>query len=295
MGTAAATATGVFVTEMDVKFSYMEVAMSLSFKRLTRRSCAAIASVAIATAIFGCSTILTNTRVDREKGIKLYNDGQYADAAGAFRETIKHNPADLQSHLYLAQSLDHMGAYEQAVEQYRTTLQIMENSLEGRDNRPLRLKVLNELADAICKTQDHDTQQSILLHDAKSAEDQFLLAKVDRRLGDADSAIEAYHESLLLNGKDPEVHKELGIYLSQLGQTDAARAELKRAYALNPNDEETSAALRRVGVVPGPSLKDESDMARPIIPVGPLPELQIPNQQNNPSQGSQPTASSPRD
>src|SRR5689334_15345073 len=113
-----------------------------------------------------CAELMTNTRVDREKGIKLYNDGQYADAAGVFRETIKHNAADLQSHLYLAQSLDHLHAYEQAVEQYRATLRIMEKSLEGRDNRELRLKTLDQLADAIAHTQDHDTQQSILLHDA---------------------------------------------------------------------------------------------------------------------------------
>jgi Tfp pilus assembly protein PilF len=245
---------------------------------------------------FGCAQLTTNTRADRDRGIKLYNDGQYADAAGAFRETIRHTPADLQSHLYLAQSLDHMGAYEQAVEQYRTTLKIMENSLEGRDDRPLRLKTLNQLADAIAKTQDHDSQASILLHDARSAEDQFLLAKVERRLGDADAAIEAYRQATLLAPKDAEIRKEYGAYLGQLGQTDQARVELKKSYALNPSDQETAAALRRVGVVPGPSLKDESDMARPIIPVGPLPELQLPQQQQqNAAQPGQTTAANPRD
>jgi Flp pilus assembly protein TadD len=240
---------------------------------------------------------MTNTRADRDHGLKLYNEGQYADAAGAFRETIRHNPADLQSHLYLAQSLDHLGAYEQAVEQYRTTLKIMETSLEAQGNRPLRLKTLNQLADVIIKTQDHDQRASILLHGGHNAEDQFLLAKVDRRLGDADSAIEAYHQATLLDPKDSEIRKEFGSYLAQLGQTEQARTELKKAYALKPDDEETASALRRVGVVPGPSLKDESDMARPGIPVGPLPELQLGQQQPNASkEAGQPTASSsPRD
>ena len=266
-----------------------------SFNRLLSTTLKSAAVLALFLSAGACADLLTNTRVDREKGIKLYNEGQYADAAGVFHETIKHNSADLQSHLYLAQCLDHLHAYEQAVEQYRTTLRIMETSLEGRDNRELRIKTLDQLADAISKTQDHDSQQSILLHDARTAEDQFLLAKVDRRLGDADAALEAYQQSILLNGRDPEVHKELGIYLSQLGQNEKARAELKRAYALNPGDEETNAALRKIGIVPGPSLKDESDMARPIIPVGPLPELQF--MQNPPSgQSGQPTASSsPRD
>jgi hypothetical protein len=34
-------------------------------------------------------------------------------------------------------------------------------------------------------------------------------------------------------------------------------------------------ALRRVGVVPGPSLKNENDMAKPVIPVGPIPEMEL--------------------
>ena len=85
---------------------------------------------AVMVALGGCATdIITNGKESRDEGIKLYNDGRYADAAGAFRETIRHNPADLQSHYYLAMSLDRLGAYEQAIQQYRTTLKLMETTL----------------------------------------------------------------------------------------------------------------------------------------------------------------------
>ena len=48
---------------------------------------------------------------------------------------------------------------------------------------------------------------------------------------------------------------------------------LRRAYAINPNDEQVAAALRRIGVVPGPSLKDRNALATPPVPLGPIPEV----------------------
>jgi tetratricopeptide (TPR) repeat protein len=255
------------------------------------------ASVAVLVfSLGGCAEVMTNTRVERERGIKLYNEGQYADAAGSFRETIRHNPADVQTHYYLAQSLDHLGAYEQAIQQYRTTLGIMEKSLEGQENRALRLTALEQLATAVSKAQDRDPTTA-MLHEGKTAEDQYLRAKIESKLGDADAALEAYLRSTLLDGKDAVVHRDYGLYLAQLGQTERARLELKRAYALNPSDEQTTAGLRRVGVVPGPSLKDESDMAHPLVPVGPIPELNIPGLQQ-PAPGTadgQRAAVSPKD
>src|SRR5436305_14831043 len=106
----------------------MEVAVMICFTRLIGRALAPAAVLAVGIWAVGCAEVMTNTRVERDNAIKLYNDGRYADAAGAFRETIRHNPADLQSHYYLAMSLDRLGAYEQAIQQYRTTLKLMESS-----------------------------------------------------------------------------------------------------------------------------------------------------------------------
>ncbi|MDB5302469.1 MAG: hypothetical protein JWM97_18, partial [Phycisphaerales bacterium] len=113
------------------------------------------------------------------------------------------------------------------------------------------------------------------------AENQFILAKIGRRSGDADAAIESYSRASNMAPRDFAIAKEFGLYLDQLGQTERARKELRRAYALNSQDDEVANALRHVGVVPGPSLKDESDLARPLVPVGPLPELQLSQPQPN--------------
>ena len=36
-----------------------------------------------------------------------------------------------------------------------------------------------------------------------------------------------------------------------------------------------TAALRRIGVVPGPGLKNEKDLTAPPLPKGPLPEVNL--------------------
>jgi len=242
----------------------------------------------------GCTEVMTNTRVDREHAIKMYNDGNYADAAGALREGVRHNPADLQTHYYLALSLDRLGAFDEAIQQYRTTLKLMENSLEGRDSPEMRKRVLEQLADCVTKAHDSDPSTA-MLHDGTTAEDQYLRAKIESKLGDADAALEAYRRSLLLDNQQQEVRRDYGLYLAQLGQTDQARTELKRAYSMNPNDVKTAAGLRKVGIVPGPSLRDESDMAHPLVPLGPIPELQIPANGQDATADNQHATASPKD
>ena len=75
------------------------------------------------------------------------------------------------------------------------------------------------------------------------------------------------------------VAKEHGLFLLELNQRTKAAEELRRAYVLNvrarrPDDPQVNDGLRKLDVVPGPSLGEESDLAKPIIPHGPLPEPQ---------------------
>jgi hypothetical protein len=56
-----------------------------------------------------------------------------------------------------------------------------------------------------------------------------------------------------------------------LNQTARARQVLWQAGAIDQQDREVASALRQLGVVPGPSLQDKSDLAKPVIPVGPIP------------------------
>ncbi|MDB5174564.1 MAG: Tetratricopeptide repeat [Phycisphaerales bacterium] len=255
--------------------------MITSFLHRFFRITAAAGLLGVAIGTVGCADMMTDTRATRSAGIKLYNDGQYADAAGAFRNTVRAAPYDYGSHYYLGASLEHLGSYEQAISEYKTTLEIMTSSLEGKEDTKFRLKVVDSLASAIVKAQARDAEIAAINKAPASAENQFILAKIGRRSGDADAAIESYSRASNMAPRDFAIAKEFGLYLDQLGQTERARKELRRAYALNSQDDEVANALRHVGVVPGPSLKDESDLARPLVPVGPLPELQLSQPQPN--------------
>ena len=243
-----------------------------------------------ALALAGCNDVImnsmmVNTRESRNAGIKQYDAGEYAAAAATFRTTLRANPADYGSHYFLGASLAKMGSYEQAIQQYKTTLELMDIDLVGKEDHPFRMQALNSLADAAIASKDHDLQ-SITLKGSPPAENQFLLAKIDRGVGDADAALDAFNQASLLAPKDFDIAKEYGLYLLQLGQNDRARVELRKAYGLNTKDQQVASALRRVGVVPGPSLKDPSDLAKPSLPVGPIPEIQLPPLGGNGSAGA---------
>ncbi|HWE03874.1 MAG TPA: hypothetical protein VG326_15825 [Tepidisphaeraceae bacterium] len=235
-------------------------------------ACGTILSFALA--LTGCGEMTVNTLQSRNAGIKQYNDGQYVEASSTFRLALRGNPADYPSHYFLGASLAKMGSYEQAIQQYKTTLDLMNVDLVGQSDRPFRIQTINSLAEAIIASKDADIK-SITLKSSPAYENQFLIAKVTRGEGDADAALEAYAQASLLAPRDFDIAKDYGLYLLLLSQNDRARKELRRAYLLNNKDQEVTMALRRAGIVPGPSLKDGDDVVKPIIPLGPIPEVEV--------------------
>ena len=98
------------------------------------------------------------------------------------------------------------------------------------------------------------------------------------------------------------VIKEYGLYLERLGQADKSLPLLKRAYTMDPQDAEVQAGLRRLGLVPGPSLKDRNALAKPPVPEGPIPPVTewVKNRSNTPAPAApaaspSPTVQAPRD
>jgi len=223
----------------------------------------------------GCSDMVSMNRQYREQGLEQYNKGEYVKSASTLQYAIRQEPGDYTSHYYLGKSYEHMHQPQQAIEQYRTCLTVMNNSLEGSTDREFRLKVLDALARDIATEPYRAADLNLLERQPKTAENHFLLAKVYRYSQDPDDALENYNRAALADPTDFAIAKEYGLYLEELGQTKRADAELRRAYAMNTKDEQVAAGLRRIGVIPGPSLKDENDLVKPVVPVGPLPEVEI--------------------
>jgi cytochrome c-type biogenesis protein CcmH/NrfG len=245
------------------------------------RAVAAVGMCALSLGLLGgCAggqDMVTFPGESRQQGIKLYNESNYPDATAAFTTAIHQDPRDYQSYYYLGRSYAATHQYHQAVQAYHTALDVMAQSLAGREDTIFRQKVLDGMASAAAAGNSPELEQAAMQDRRQpTLEDAFVQAKIARIHGDVDSAVEAYSKASLLDPNNMYVAKEFGTYLTEIGQTQRAALQLKRAYVLNrragrTEDPEVVAGLRKIGIIPGPSLLEEKDLFKPPVPVGPLP------------------------
>jgi tetratricopeptide (TPR) repeat protein len=287
---------GQFATAL-LRLCYMEVAVNRRSALFSTKYIAPVFALLATLMVGGCADVLTYSKDSQQKGLELYREQQFADAAGAFRNAVKQNPQNYQSFFYLGESEEQLNQHEQAIAAFRTSLNVMTHSLMGHSDIEFRQNVLNGLASAIAKSDRHDEEVNSIQSQATtngSAEDWFLLAKVFAYRGDADSAIEAYSRAEMMDPQNFYIAKEYGLYLERTGQTQKAELPLRKAYTLNSTDPDVNNALRRIGVIPGPSLKDQDALAKPLIPRGPIPEVDL-NKVVAPLTGGGTSASTPND
>lgn len=244
----------------------------------------------------GCGDALSHSAPPRRDGVKLLNEGRYAEAAGAFNAAVKSNPRDHYSFFYLGECYEQLGDPHRAIQAYQTSLAVMPYSIHDRGDRAFREKLTDRLANAIASSPTPETQIAAIERRAQaenSARDYYLLARIHISAGDADSAIDAYNRAMLADPRDQQIARSYGLWLESIGQTKPAERPLRIAYSLNDKDQDVIAALGRLGIIVGPSLKDENQLASPAIPKGPIPELQMPGRSTPPA--NQPSAVAPRD
>jgi tetratricopeptide (TPR) repeat protein len=226
----------------------------------------------------GCTDMVTFAGDNRAAGIAAYNEGRYTDSAGSFRSALRQDPRDYQSHYWLGLSYNNLQNYQSAIAAFRSCLDTRTITLAGQEDRAIQGKAIEGLAQAIVNSDDGDVeinqveQRARVAGGAKSAQEFFLLAKVYRYRKLPDMALDYYSRACLQDNRNFTYLKEYGLYLEQLQQTAQAQTTIRQAYAVNSDDMEVNASLQRLGIVPGLALKNKSDLAKPIIPKGPIPE-----------------------
>ena len=232
----------------------------------------------------GCADMMQKPGEARNKGVKLYNAGKYTDAAGAFASATRKDPRDYQSYYYLGRSYESMKQFHQAIGSYRTALSVMKNHLKGSEDVEFRSNILGHLASAIATSGDPAAEAAQRVRAEGSGpnvvEEQIILAKVLQRQGDVDNAVNAFAQATLTDPNNFFAAREFGLYLLEVGQTERSTEQLKKAWVLRhkakkPEDQQVAAGLRKLDVVPGPSLLEEEDLAQPPIPRGPIPEIDV--------------------
>lgn len=249
--------------------------MSQSFKSL-RITC--VLSVVALGVVGGCADIVTYSKDSRREGIELYNRQAYTDAAGAFRNAVRQNPRDYRSYYYLGASHEQLGQYQQALAAYKTSYQVIDTTMEGKQDPEFRYRVLNGWASAVARGDTTEVELNSIEQRAQTrgnTDDSYLLARIYTLRNDPDSAIQAYERAVTIDPNNFHYVREAGLYFESINQQQRAIPLLRRAYSMDNSDQQVVAALRRMGVVPGPSLKDESQLARPPVPKGPIPEIPL--------------------
>jgi len=244
------------------------------------------ASVALPAMLTGCSEMVTYSKVSREQGVKLLEAGQVEQAAGAFRNATKQNARDYQSFYYLGQCYEQLGQEQLALYNYKTALQIQPATVDGRLDKTFRAKAVDALGSYVARANSREQELDSLEEQANRTQlgtDWFVLAKAYQYSGDADSASDAYNRATLVAPADIDVIRSYGLYLEEIGQARRADPVLRRAYQLNPSDPQVIAALRKVGVVPGPAILAESQLEKPVVPNGPIPEMQLGSPEQQPT------------
>jgi tetratricopeptide (TPR) repeat protein len=260
----------------------MEVAVAariLSHRWIRSSVHAAALTLAVAPLLLAsCSGFFTKYEDPQQQGLRLYQEKNYTESAGAFRNAARKDPRDYKSQYYLAVACDADGRYQEAVEAYRAALDVQNITYDGKEDVAFRMKILDGLARTTAKADPHDTLLNQFERQAKSsqkAEDFFLLAKIYRYRSDFDMSLDNYQHGALIDNKYFPLLKEYGLFLQQVGQQQRAVAALSQAYRVNDKDEEVVGALRQMGVVPGPSLKETTQLAQPVVPKGPIPPLDM--------------------
>jgi tetratricopeptide (TPR) repeat protein len=234
-----------------------------------------ICLASLALAVAGCGEMVTYSKQSRDRGMEYLQAQQYTEAEGAFRDAVRQNPRDFRSQYYLGQLAERRGQYTAAVTSYRKSLAVQPLSLDAQESGAFRHQTIVDLGKALAKADTRDSEINALAIEAvedKTGEKNLILANAFAARGDADSAIAAYQAAMAQNGASFDIARDAGLYMAKIEQKPLAEAALRKAYRLKDNDENVNNALRRLGVVPGPALKEENELRKPLIPRGPLPE-----------------------
>ncbi len=213
---------------------------------------------------FGCADALTFSKNAQSEGITQFQAGDYVDASASFANAARQNPRDYKSYFYLGQSYQEMHSYQQALGAYRSCLDTMPLTIEGKQDLGVKYQALDSFAQCIAKggtSAEETAAMEKKVAGKPSVDDQWLLAKIYRYSGDADAAIEAYDKCVLVDPSRFAIAKEAGLYEYALGQNDRASSTLKKAYAVRPDDQLVNDTLRKLGVVVGPSLNTPGSLA----------------------------------
>ncbi len=210
-----------------------------------------------AVAIVLATGVLTGCTVDptfyEQRGLRRYYELHRSEAARADFQTA----VDAKPTLWVSQF--HLGLIALKNDRPMLAQRHLEIALEMVRNRPGRVgPIVDALAEAIHRQGDHPRLFAFLdemVDQYRTTHDYLRRAAYYEKIGDHDNAQVAYRQAVkVAEADDVTPYLALAGFYERIGATDKALVALRQAYGLAPDSRQVSAAIRRLGEVPGPTI-----------------------------------------
>jgi tetratricopeptide (TPR) repeat protein len=215
-----------------------------------------------------CVTQAIDNDYNRLHAYYDYQNGRFADAQRKFEAIVADDPTDVKAHYYLGliglNALNDPGYARRHLEICNT----VNHARRVQRNAPIHAntgvvpfpaeeQVADALAEALYRL-NNAPQLTAFLQDQVairgSAHDYLRQAHYLQLLGDPDSARTAIIKAVKVRTpKDTQPYIALGDFYVSIGNTPEAVIAYRKAYGIDPINPDTSAKLRSVNIVPGPT------------------------------------------
>lgn len=162
------------------------------------------------------------------EGSKALDNGNYQAAADSFTKAIAADPQDYFAHFNLAIAFSYMHKDDDALAEYKKTLDIKPALYEAELNQGILLLRMQNPADALPLLEDAATQKP------KEYGPHFYLAEAQLQSGSPDKAIENYRLAAEIDAKSAAPELGWGRGLAVQGKLDEAEPHFRQAIQRDP-------------------------------------------------------------
>lgn len=196
-----------------------------------------------------------NPPVEKLHSRKAMDAGDYTTAVQKLEAVVAYNPADWEGHYLLGKAYLGQGRAIKAQSELEQALAVKDRS---ETHTP---KILDALAESLHQQMRYDELYAFLdaqIDRYESWEDYARKARFLSKANDVDGAALAYRQAAFFSrNEDADIYVEIADFYEQRGDYDKAVQSLKWAYFIDDERTDLPNRFRQLGVVPGPTLKEQ--------------------------------------
>jgi len=171
---------------------------------------------------------------DVQKGIQLYQDGKYKEAAAEITQVLKQSPDDVRAHFYLGLTLLNQNQFKEAESHFLSA-----EKKPNADSRPTLDQIKVGLACAQMEQKDYDgalqNLEAARTINSENPEVYVYRGKLELHQGNYAAALEHLQKAIKMDPKNEYAHYYAGMAYGKVGRPDKMITEFQTFMKLVPN------------------------------------------------------------